>query len=1311
MATAVLSDRVLPENVERQLLVLDRQVRDATFSRGISRVGVFIPVLIGICLAVDWSLGLSGGIRLVMLAASLLLSAYAVWSWILRPAWRPASFTELAALVERQHPELKERLTTLVELQHHDAPGASPLMQDLLARQTAKAIDKLDLSDAAPAIRSPRTAMLAVVACLLLFAPFAFRSDEYRLLWARLFAPWGNFHWGATELVIVGGNRVVAKGSDAPIDVELKVPAVRTSVSPDQTIVWLHWTDVTGVRDSRRMDWDAENHRFATTLPHVAKALDFYAVTNDAKSETHRIDVANPPVITRLQLDIEPPAYTGLPARALDGAQGEIHAAERSRVVMKLEFDEPVAAAELVWPILPEDVGVGEKPVTERMITARLSDDKRSATVEALAVSSGAFRLNLKNGFGLKNEEPARSIIVDPDLPPAISLNGDEQPVSVRPNDRHLVTAQVRDDYGLTIVELHLESSEGKKRIDTVPVDVVRNRAFEHEFSIDVADFEVKPGQAITYRIRAVDNRPIPGPQETWTKPRTLMIDLKSQTAPEKELAQQEQSLKDEISELRQDIAENREALERLHRQTEDESLKGKNSDKSEALAKLQKEQAELNERLQKLAAELADSPLTGKLAEQVQKLAEQELAEAQQRLEQAKQGESRDQLQPLSEAIDRLGAIDRTLKGLDQQLAELGRLQQDLAQLEQLARNTDRLAEKLDQLEKQTRDAELEAKTDVPDAQSPKKPNDQVASNDSSQAKANPQAEAQPKTDGKNGDNAATSEKTDQSTNDPAAKAEQLAAAEAERKALQAESQKLNDEFEQLLKKHPELLDAARRDQLQRLEKLAEQAAQLAKPQEQLAAAFEKAADDPAQLNKNESPETSAGQPKSPEGANPQGTPEQPSPMNAGAEGVKEQRKLAQEATRQAQELAQREGAESPATQAAVEFAKRAIDAARKAETGNLDQAAEQGQAAAESARKAANELAPEGQPSTKQSEQATQLADRQEKLADELGQISKDKQAQQGARQQGQQQLADATEALSKRLDQTAKNLEAAPLDSKAGAQAAQKAQQAAKQATEAMKQALEASQGNDSQAAQEKASAAAEKLKEAASEAQNAPETPKGGESVPEQLGTNVAQAAQQLRKAQEQLEALSKPKEESQPTPGQPTPGQPGQGQPSELAQSADQYRKAAAAMRMAIQSAQGDGNGKPGMGQEPTAKGKGSKMPGQGKPDNQPGEPDGKGPGESGQPSGDSLEANQPNKSGEPGSGGSAGGNGALTDADLKQLDADLKKQGQRNWGRLPGQLKTEILQGATKKPRPEYAKQIKSYFEEISKPAIKETAP
>ena len=74
--------------------------------------------------------------------------------------------------------------------------------------------------------------------------------------------------------------------------------------------------------------------------------------------------------------------------------------------------------------------------------------------------------------------------------------------------------------------------------------------------------------------------------------------------------------------------------------------------------------------------------------------------------------------------------------------------------------------------------------------------------------------------------------------------------------------------------------------------------------------------------------------------------------------------------------------------------------------------------------------------------------------------------------------------------------------------------------------------------------------------------------------------------------------------------------------------------------------------------------------------------------------------------GEPGK-GEAGEtpNGTTTPPNLNHLDGELQQQARRNWGRLPGQLRTEILQGAGKKSHPEYTQRIKSYFDEITKPA------
>lgn len=76
---------------------------------------------------------------------------------------------------------------------------------------------------------------------------------------------------------------------------------------------------------------------------------------------------------------------------------------------------------------------------------------------------------------------------------------------------------------------------------------------------------------------------------------------------------------------------------------------------------------------------------------------------------------------------------------------------------------------------------------------------------------------------------------------------------------------------------------------------------------------------------------------------------------------------------------------------------------------------------------------------------------------------------------------------------------------------------------------------------------------------------------------------------------------------------------------------------------------------------------------------------------------------EPNVKSEP---GEAGGNAAGTTAtlDLSHLDSELQQQARSNWGRLPGQLRTEILQGAGKKSHPEYTQRIKSYFEQITKP-------
>lgn len=52
---------------------------------------------------------------------------------------------------------------------------------------------------------------------------------------------------------------------------------------------------------------------------------------------------------------------------------------------------------------------------------------------------------------------------------------------------------------------------------------------------------------------------------------------------------------------------------------------------------------------------------------------------------------------------------------------------------------------------------------------------------------------------------------------------------------------------------------------------------------------------------------------------------------------------------------------------------------------------------------------------------------------------------------------------------------------------------------------------------------------------------------------------------------------------------------------------------------------------------------------------------------------------------------------------LADLEAHLEQMTSRNWGELPGTLKTEILQSSRKRPRGDYARLIRLYFESISR--------
>jgi hypothetical protein len=82
-------------------------------------------------------------------------------------------------------------------------------------------------------------------------------------------------------------------------------------------------------------------------------------------------------------------------------------------------------------------------------------------------------------------------------------------------------------------------------------------------------------------------------------------------------------------------------------------------------------------------------------------------------------------------------------------------------------------------------------------------------------------------------------------------------------------------------------------------------------------------------------------------------------------------------------------------------------------------------------------------------------------------------------------------------------------------------------------------------------------------------------------------------------------------------------------------------------------------------------------------------------------SSEQMAGQQPGESKEPNP--AADGFGNSETARLTELAAKLKARAARNWGELPGELKSELQQRTQSRPDADYAPLIRMYFDEISR--------
>jgi hypothetical protein len=555
---------------------------------------------------------------------------------------------------------------------------------------------------------------------LLLVGLAALSPDRARVAWGGLLNPSAVLAAGTLgPLSLEPGDTALPRGS---------VPEIRVG-APGRVEVVLHWQAVGEPLQSRTLDVDEGTA--LGRLPPLESPVTYWASAADgARTGEALLRPDDPLLLSDLTLQLEFPAYTGLPTETFHGPPGDLQVPEGTTVRVEGRMDGPGDEVRLRseaggnvamrLPVADGRFRGGWRPVRSQVLRWEVDAEEEHAVLP-----------------------PPFALTVEPDRPPEVALpipGGDgELPVSLRLP----LLLEASDDHGLAWVEVEatrVTTRGGAEEPVTDQIPLEGRRDVSLRPVLDVSDWDLRPGDYVVLRARAVDNSP--REQEALTPEYRLRV---PGAAAMREAARDRiEQAGDRVEELARRADREARQLRDLGREArmgaqrgggaerfqEREDLRSAAQEDLQAREELQRLQDEMEEarrsleglgdedgglgermrELTRLLAELADPEQQGRMQELMERLASGETPDAATELEEL--AEAREALRDrLEEALERLRreALEQAFQGSEEELRALAQEQEALAQRmdepeaaarqDSIAARTEAMEERLEEL------------------------------------------------------------------------------------------------------------------------------------------------------------------------------------------------------------------------------------------------------------------------------------------------------------------------------------------------------------------------------------------------------------------------------------------------------------------------------------------------------------------------------------------------------------------------------------------------------------------------------------
>ncbi len=494
-----------------------RTRRQAAVAVALGVAGVVPGVLVVAWLIGDWPLG-AGPLTLLLagVVSALALALRLTRRWVLA-----VDETALAAAAEREHGLADGALRGVLELGRELPDGVS---RGLLERTEAELADRLAgatlAGDVGRATRRRRrrmalgTAALTVVVAVVGLA----LPDRARAAWTPLLRPMTHMAPWYPPLIVAPGDTAVERGAE--VDVTVRA-ALRERVT-------VHWRARGEVPGSRAL---VVGGGVAVGVIGPVEAETRYWVTSrhGAASDTFRIELRDPLLVTEVTLDAVYPSHTGLEADHYAGDVPPLRVPEGTVLRVRGRLTRAAEGMALIRERGPGGGAVVDGLGATRPGTGAGTEPGAGAGALRAELRGASFSLDWIVGVGeggvwdWRVREPGSDgeapgvpmegaapleLTVVPDAPPIVRIAVPGVDTLMPSSRRQPVVADASDDWGVAAGALVFRrAGNPDSAVAAFEIGAPAPRVLLREL-LDASSLRLVPGDAVEYWVTVADNRP-----------------------------------------------------------------------------------------------------------------------------------------------------------------------------------------------------------------------------------------------------------------------------------------------------------------------------------------------------------------------------------------------------------------------------------------------------------------------------------------------------------------------------------------------------------------------------------------------------------------------------------------------------------------------------------------------------------------------------------------------------------------------------------------------------------------------------------